>query len=149
MIEDFNSVPVGSVYIAAVMDEGATKLSAEAKEIFASMGSKEIARLGVREGYLFIGIKGSRSHLEKRGGTVNSGLILGYSRVTRRERTSKTVTQNKSYTRTIRRVYKKKVTSTDAMGVTRTRIITRTMRRKVTCHASRKSSSTTTKVTSN
>jgi hypothetical protein len=40
MIDDYNTVPVGSVYIAAVMDEGSVKLSAEAKEIFQSMGAK-------------------------------------------------------------------------------------------------------------
>lgn len=34
MIEDFNTVPVGSVYIAAIKDEGSRKLTAEAKEIF-------------------------------------------------------------------------------------------------------------------
>jgi hypothetical protein len=48
MIEDFNTVPVGSVVVATVMDDGAGKLSQEAKEIFKSMGGKEIDQLGAR-----------------------------------------------------------------------------------------------------
>lgn len=116
------------------------------------MGSKEVLNLGFRDAWLFMGIKGTKSHMEKRGKDVNGGLILGYSRVTKRTRT-KTVrrtTQTKSYTRTITKVVRKKVTEVKN-GVKTTRIITRTLRRKVTCRSSRttKSVKTTSKTTTN
>lgn len=116
------------------------------------MGSKEILNIGYRDAWLFMGIKGTKSHMEKRGKDVNGGLILGYSRVTKRTRT-KTVrrtTQTKSYTRTITRVVKKKITETKN-GVRTTRIVTRTFRRKITCRSSRttKSTKTTSRTTVN
>jgi hypothetical protein len=40
MIEDYNTFPIGSVIIAVVYDEGSKRLSADAKEIFTSMGAK-------------------------------------------------------------------------------------------------------------
>lgn len=105
---DLAAVPVGSVIIAAVKDEASNKLEHNAKDHFINMGSKEVSNLQFREGWLFIGIKGTKSHVEKRGVDVNSGLVLGYSRVTKREvkKETKTVTQTKSYKRTITRVYK-------------------------------------------
>jgi hypothetical protein len=146
MIEDYNTVPIGAVYIVAVMDDGAG-ISNNAKQIFASMGGKEINSLAAKEGFLFIGIKGSRSHIERRGGQVSAGINLGYSRVTRRERSTKTITQTKSYKRTIRRVYKK--TITEKVGNrTVTRTITRVQRRVVTCHRSRSTTRSTTRTTS-
>jgi len=145
MIEDYNTVPIGSVYIAVVMDDGAG-ISNNAKQIFASMGGKEINNLAAKEGFLFIGIKGSRSHIEKRGGQVSAGLNLGYSRVTRREKQTKTITQTKSYQRTIRRVYKKTITE-KVGGRTVTRTITRVQKRVVTCHRSRKITRSSTRTT--
>jgi len=46
MITDFNSVPMGSVYVAVVMDDAAGSIHNNAKEIFRYMGSKEINSLG-------------------------------------------------------------------------------------------------------
>jgi hypothetical protein len=97
----------------------------------------------MRNGYLFIGVKGSRSHIEKLGNSVNAGLVLGYSRVTRRERTRKTVTQTRSYTRTIRRVIRQKRVEI-VNGVRRTSIVTRVVKKTVRC----RSSSTRTRTTS-
>lgn len=148
MIEDYNAVPVGSVYVAAVMDDAAGALSNNAKEIFRSMGGTEINKLAAAEGFLFIGIKGSRSHLEKRGAQVSAGLILGYSRVTRREKQTKTITQTKSYQRTIRRVYKKTIVE-KVGGRTVRRTITRVQRRVVTCHRSRTTTRSSTRTSVN
>jgi len=121
MVEDFATVPKGSVYVAAVMDDASTKLSQEAKDIFIGMGSTEIRKLGVREGYLFIGVvgSGSKSKIEKRGGSVQAGVALGYSTVTKKEKTitKKLVSKTKSWKRTIRRVYRKVITSTKIVGV--------------------------------
>jgi hypothetical protein len=139
------AIPVGSVIIAAVKDEASKRLSQSAKDIFINMGSKEVSQLGFREGWFFIGIKGTKSHLEKRGADVNGGLILGYSRVVKRTRTkqTKTVTQTRSYKRVIKRVYKKKVVEI-VNGVKRTKIITRVQKRTVTCRSTRKITKTKT-----
>ena len=112
------------------------------------MGGKEILNLGFREGYLFMGVKGSRSHIEKRGSPVSAGMVLGYSRVTKRETKTKTVTQTKSYKRTINRVYKKVIKET-VNGVTRTKTITRVQKRVVTCRSSRKITKSSSKTTTN
>lgn len=84
---DLATIPLGSVIVAAVKDEASKSLTQSAKDFFINMGSKEVSQLGYREGWLFIGIKGTKSHLEKRGADVNAGLILGYSRVVKRTRT--------------------------------------------------------------
>lgn len=147
MVDDFATAPLGSVIVAAVMDEASNKLSEEAKAIFTGMGSKEITALGFREGYFFIGMKGSKQHLEKRGTQVSGGLILGYSRVVKHEKKTKTVTQTKSWKRTIKRVYKKKVVTTDSNGNKTTKIVTRVASRTVTCKSSRKTTNTSSKTT--
>jgi archaeosine-15-forming tRNA-guanine transglycosylase len=84
---DEATVPVGSVIIVACRDECSRKLTDSVREIFVNMGGKEISALQYRDGWLFMGVKGSKSHLEKRGGSVNAGMILGYSRVTKRTNT--------------------------------------------------------------
>jgi len=116
------------------------------------MGAKEIDHLEYRNGYIFMGIKGTKSHLEKRGTSVNAGMILGYSRVvkTKKTTTTKTTNQTISYKRTITRVYKKKVTETKN-GVKTTKIVTRVKKRVVTCKKTRKlvKKSHTTKTTVN
>lgn len=146
MAADLAAVPVGAVIVAAIKDEGSRKLTQAAKDAFINMGSKEISNLGYRDGWFFMGVKGTKSHLEKRGKDVNGGMILGYSRVTKKTRTktTKTVTQSKTYKRTINRVVKKKITEV-VNGVKRTRVVTRVHKKTVTCHAKRsmKSSKTT------
>jgi len=79
-------------------------------------------------------MKGSKQHLEKTGGSVNAGMILGYSRVTKRTRTrhTKTMTQTHQYKKTITRVYRQKIV-TVKNGVRSTRVVTRVKRRTVTC----------------
>jgi len=84
-----------------------------------------------------MGVKGTKSHIEKRGDGASAGMVLGYSRVTKRVKKTKTITQSKSYKRTISRVYKKTIKETKN-GVTRTRTVTRVQKRTVTCHRSRK-----------
>jgi hypothetical protein len=114
--------------------------------VFNKYGSKEINQLGKGEGFLFIGIKGSTSHLERRGAQVSGGLVLGYSRVTKREKKTQTITQTKSYKRTITRVFKKTITETKN-GVTKTRVVTRVQKRTVTCKRSRTIKKSSTKTT--
>lgn len=147
MVKDFASAPVGTVIIAVVKDEGRKQLSQAAMDIFIGMGAKEIQNLQFREGYLFMGIKGTRSHLEKRGGQVNAGMILGYSRVVKRKTTRSTRTITKSYKRTITRVVKKVIKETKN-GVTRTRTITRVMKRVVTCRRTRRVTKSSSEVSS-
>lgn len=47
-----------------------------------------------------MGVKGTKSHIEKRGDGASAGMVLGYSRVTKRVKKTKTITQSKSYKRT-------------------------------------------------
>merc|ERR1712167_36091 len=112
MAKLIGSVPMGSVIIAAVRDEGSRRLSQSAKDAFKQMGAKEIDKLGFREGYIFMGVKGSRQHLEKKGHSVQTGMILGYSRVTKREKHTRIITQTKPYKKTIRRVFRRVIRET-------------------------------------
>lgn len=147
MAKVIGSVPMGSVIVAVVRDEGSRRLSQGAKDAFKQMGAKDIDKLGFREGYIFMGVKGSRQHLEKKGKSVQTGMILGYSRVTKREKHTRTITQTKSYKRSVRRVYRRVIKET-RNGVTRTRIVTRVQRRTVSCKRTRKVQKTTWKVSS-
>lgn len=72
MMKDLKGLRRGSIVIASVKDEGSRKLSAEVKNIFTKWGSKEISKLGFREGFAFIGVKGQRNGVEKRGGDRKS-----------------------------------------------------------------------------
>lgn len=145
---DLATVPLGSVIVAAVRDEASSKLTQSVKDFFSNMGSKEINQLQYRDGWLFLGIKGTKSHVEKRGKSVDASVILGYSRVVKRTRTktTKTVTQTKSYKKTIKRVVKYKKTEV-INGVKYTKTYTRVEKRVVTCHRSRKTSKTKTTAT--
>jgi len=109
------------------------------------MGSKEVNQLQYRDGWLFLGIKGTKSHVEKRGKSVEASIVLGYSRVVKRTRTktTKTVTQTKTYKRTIRKVVKYKKTEV-INGVKTTKTYTRVEKRVVTCKSKRKISKTKT-----
>ena len=133
MVEDFASIQVGTVIVAAVMDEGSRQLSQEAKDLFNDMGAKEINNLQFRQGYIFMGMKGAKNHIEKIGDSVNAGMILGYARVTKREKRTKTVIQEKSYKKTVRRVSRKTVKVTDSNGNVSTKIVTKVSKRNVTC----------------
>jgi len=139
LANDFATAPIGSVIIAVVKEDGAKSLSKVAQDVFVGMGAKKINTLANNQGYLFMGIKGTRSHLEKMEGSVNGGMILGYSKVTKREKVTrtKTINQSVSYKKTINRVYKKVVKETVG-GVTRTRTVTRVMKRVITCRKTRK-----------
>jgi len=148
MVKDLATVPVGSVIIAAVRDEGSRRLTKEAKDIFTSMGAKEINNLAYRVGYVFMGVKGSKSHIEKRGYSVNTGMILGYSRVTKREKHTKIITQTKSYKKSIRRVMRHVIRQRLPGGGIRTKVVTRVSRRTVTCKRTRKIKKTYYKVSS-
>jgi len=136
LAEDEAAVPLGSVIIAVVKDDAAGAMTQGVKDVFNKYGSKEINQLAKGEGFLFMGIKGSTSHLERRGAQVSGGLVLGYSRVTKREKKTQTITQTKSYKRTITRVFKKTITETKN-GVTKTKVVTRVQKRTVTCKRSR------------
>lgn len=58
-------VPNGAIVVAGVQDEGSNKLSGTAKKWFADMGSNAINRLGFRQGWAFIGVKGERDFVEQ------------------------------------------------------------------------------------
>ena len=68
MIKDSLNVAPGSVLIATVKGSAAAMLSKDAMDIFGSMGSKEVYSLAPDEGWLFLGVYGSKTHVEKRGG---------------------------------------------------------------------------------
>lgn len=139
LISDEAGLPVGTVIVAVVKDEGSKKLSQAAKDVFINMGAKKISGLGFRQGWLFLGMKGSKQHLEKTGGSVDAGMILGYSRVTKRARTTrtKTIYQTRQWKKTITRVYRRKII-TVKNGVRSVRTVTRVRRRVVTCRRTRK-----------
>jgi hypothetical protein len=140
MVVDAAQVPPGTVIIAVVKDSAAKNLSQAAKDIFIGMGAKEISALGSREGWLFMGVWGTKQHVEKRGGEVAAGMILGYARVEKTTTRSKTVT--KSYKKVVTRVVKKTITETKN-GVTTRRIITRVEKRTITCKSTKTTKSTT------
>jgi hypothetical protein len=58
MLRDISEMPVGTVYLVAVRDEASNQLSLEAKEFFGKMGSSEVLKLGFRDSWAFIGVKG-------------------------------------------------------------------------------------------
>ena len=60
-------IPDGYMVVAACQDDCATKLSFKSKDWFRQLGSSEIYNLKYRQGFSFIGIKGSRTAYEKRG----------------------------------------------------------------------------------
>jgi len=68
MVTDSANAPPGSVVIATVKGSAAAALSKGAMDIFGSMGSKEIYSLNPDEGWLFLGVAGTKTHVEKRGG---------------------------------------------------------------------------------
>jgi len=84
-VKDFKRLPTGSVIVIGVKDEASNKLSGEAKDVFAALGSKEVANLKFREGFAFIGVKGQIKFLEKRGNAVGTGAILSYAVVERKK----------------------------------------------------------------
>lgn len=88
MIKDLNGVRRGSIIIAAVRDEGSKKFTADARALFAKWGSAEVSKLGFREGWSFIGVKGQANGVEKRGAGMNEmGVVLGYAKRVKRTRT--------------------------------------------------------------
>lgn len=151
MVNDWATIPHGSVIVAAVRDEGSKRLSAAVKEIFAGMGAKKINGLAFRDSYVFMGVKGSKQHVEmhtKMGkGPATGGMILGYSKVTRREKRTRVINQTRTWKKTIRRVYRKVVEVRKGGRVVGRRIVTRTAKKTVTCKRSRKITKTYYKTT--
>lgn len=70
--------------IVGVKDEASRSLSSEAKEIFGSMGSVEVFKLEFRQGWAFIGVKGQKKFVEKRGDHVGTGAIMGYAKIVKK-----------------------------------------------------------------
>ena len=64
--KDFAKIPAGSIIAVACKDECSRKLSAGMKKIFTDMGSKEVLKLGMREPWAFIGVKGKSTMSEMR-----------------------------------------------------------------------------------
>lgn len=140
LVEDAAQAPPGTVVIAVVKDSAHKNLSQAAKDIFIGMGATEISSLGSREGWLFMGVTGSKQHVEKRGGEVAAGMILGYARVERT--TTRTKTATKTYKKVVTRVVKKTITETKN-GVTTKRIVTRVEKRTITCKSTKTTKTTT------
>jgi hypothetical protein len=69
LVQDAAQTPPGTVIIAVVKDDASAKLSQAAKDIFIGFGSKEIQNLGMREGWLLMGVTRSKQFVEKRGAT--------------------------------------------------------------------------------
>ena len=63
-----SEMPEGWIVVAACKDECSTHLSREGKQFFSDMGSREIWKLGYRQGFAFIGQIGRKSEdpIEKR-----------------------------------------------------------------------------------
>lgn len=80
MVEESKKIPKGSVVIAVVKDEASRLLTAEAKKIFAKMGSEEIHNLGNREGWGFVGVYGQHVFGEQRGAKVRAAMTLSFSK---------------------------------------------------------------------
>lgn len=80
-VEDFKSLPHAAVMLVGVSIEAKTSLSSEATEIFSSMGSTEVSKLETGNAWAFIGVKGTKKFVEKRGDHVGTGAIMGYAQV--------------------------------------------------------------------
>jgi len=78
-VEDFRKLKRGSIIIVGVKDEASAKFSAEAKAVFAKMGSKAVSELKYRQAWAFIGVKGQDGAVEKAGETAGTGVIIGYA----------------------------------------------------------------------
>ena len=61
-----NCVPDNYIVVAACKDECVAKISLAAMQWFIGMGSKEIKKLGHRQGFAFIGVNGTERANEKR-----------------------------------------------------------------------------------
>lgn len=53
--------------------------------LFRELGAKQLSNLKSREGWAFIGVKGVRKSVEKKGGKVGTAMIIGYGKITRKE----------------------------------------------------------------
>jgi len=93
LVRDYRELKRGSIVIVSVKDEGSKKFSDDAKALFTKIGSKDVSSLKFREGWAFIGIKGSGQFVEKKGGRVGTGLILGYAQPERKVKKTKEVSQ--------------------------------------------------------
>jgi len=55
------SLPKFTLVIVSAKDEASKKLSKGAKKLFEGMGSKEVSKIGFRESWAFVGLKGARN----------------------------------------------------------------------------------------
>lgn len=85
-------MPAGTVFMVAVKDEASAKLSEPVKQFFAKLGSIEILALGMRDAWAFVGVKGQKAFVEKRGEAVGTGAILGYAKEVKKTRKTTKVT---------------------------------------------------------
>jgi len=86
-VKHFKKLPTGAIVVIGVKDDASKKLSGDAKAVIAALGSSEIENLGFRQGFAFIGVKGQKKYLEKRGEAVGTGAILSYATVERKRET--------------------------------------------------------------
>jgi len=86
LVKDLSSLPEGTVIIAAVRDDGARNLKHSAKKVFMAMGSQDIKKLGYKQSWGFIGVKGLKRYVEQSGVTTEFGTVLSYTKVVKKER---------------------------------------------------------------
>lgn len=58
LIKDYGKIPDGSIIIASVRGQADAMFTPEARAVFTGLGSKEVLKLGAKEGWAFMGIKG-------------------------------------------------------------------------------------------
>jgi hypothetical protein len=86
LIGDFKEkLPQYCIVVAAVKDSAAKALTKDVKALFRGLGSKQLSNLKDREGWAFVGVKGVRKSVEKKGKQVGTAMIIGYGKITRKE----------------------------------------------------------------
>jgi hypothetical protein len=144
LVKDFARVPNGSIIAMACKDECSRKLTPAMKQVFSTMGSKEIWNLKMRESWAFIGIKGKKTMSEMRrnrktrvqaGRTWNIRTRMVRKTVNRRV-IRRTVRGKRVY-KTVRRVRRRSVRRTRSLSKRRGR---RSVRRSRRSYKGRRSS---------
>lgn len=87
LVKDFENIPAGSVIIAAVKDDASQNMSNSVKNIFKNMGSQAVKKLGFKQGWGFLGIKGLKRSGEDTGVTVEFGTVLSYTKIVKKAKT--------------------------------------------------------------
>ena len=81
--------PRGHIIVAACKDDCVTNLSMRGKIWFGHMGSREILRLGYRQGFAFIGIIGKKAANEKRSMDTRDKVSVQYVSICKVENSQK------------------------------------------------------------